>query len=354
MIQPSGYGRHQTSQSTKACNAKVNSDTTGQSSMQQNKSGQQESVNVQPLGLSDMLSSILQMIQGSFGQLTTSFDGNLNPITQTTEVDQTLQAAQTQASQPDESSIHQWNQETGLEGWVTTLYENILGREPENQETVDYWTNKAVYDGPVSVLKEFFNSQELKNKGLSAEDTAELMYRSILSRHAEPAGKAAWAKGIQDGIPMDYLVESFTSGEEYKAKGEQGIIPQDSSAYIPKWKAQDGTKGWVTTLYENILGREPENQDVVNTWAQNAEKHGKAFVLEKFFSSAELKSKNLSTEQTVELLYRSILYRPAEPKGKAGWVKALQDGLSLPEVINRFVDSPENQANIAKGTSPSN
>lgn len=252
----------------------------------------------------------------------------------------------------DASQVATWNSSQGMEAWVKTLYNNILGRDPENQAVVDGWVKAANLKGTTSVVQSFFDSPEFKSQNLSPEDQVERLYRSILNRPAEAEGKADWVKTLKDGLPLDYLVSSFVNSDEYKQHVTAGKAPDDPKAIINKWQPSSGLTGWATTLYQNILQREPESQAVVDNWAKAAQSGGIAPVLKAFFKSTELQSKKLSSEETVDLLYESILNRPAEPTGKAGWVAALNSGMSVDTMIDKFLTSTEYQAHVAKGTAP--
>lgn len=121
---------------------------------------------------------------------------------------------------------------------------------------------------------------------------------------------------------------------------------------IRKWNPDGGNKDFVTTLYHNILGRPPESQQVVDTWAAHMEQNGVASLLKGFFNSEEFKAKNLPPDQVIELLYHAILGRPSDPEGKAFWLNALMNGQSLDSIIDAFVNSEEYQNNVRLGLAP--
>ena len=61
-----------------------------------------------------------------------------------------------------------------------------------------------------------------------------------------------------------------------------------------------------------------------------------------FFFSDEFVNKNVSNEKYVELLYNTLMGRPADADGKAGWVSQLKGGsMSRKDVLKAFIESTE-------------
>jgi len=109
---------------------------------------------------------------------------------------------------------------------------------------------------------------------------------------------------------------------------------------------------FVKTMYQNILDRNPESQTVVDNWTRHTYAHGLAETLRCFFTSDEYRAKSLSTETTVDKFYLSVLGRQAEPGGRAYWIGAIRDGMSLHKVAEGFVGSQEYQQKVQAGTAP--
>lgn len=105
-------------------------------------------------------------------------------------------------------------------------------------------------------------------------------------------------------------------------------------------------------MYQNILDRDPESQTVVDNWTRHTYAHGLAETLGCFFTSGEYRAKSLSTEATVDKFYLSVLGRQAEPSGRAYWIGAIRNGMSLHKVVEGFVGSQEYRQKVQAGSAP--
>ena len=64
-------------------------------------------------------------------------------------------------------------------------------------------------------------------------------------------------------------------------------------------------------------------------------------IIDGFVRSPEYVNRNLSDAESVDILYLTMLNRPADAGGKAGWVDALEKGYTLQHIINGFCGSAE-------------
>ena len=107
--------------------------------------------------------------------------------------------------------------------------------------------------------------------------------------------------------------------------------------------AQDKINSFVTCMYQQCLSRDPD-QAGLEGWAEQLEsgQMNGAQIAEAFVFSNEMLNKNLSNEEFVKVLYRSMMGREADEEGLAGWVSQLQGGfISRSEVMKAFVESAE-------------
>ena len=75
---------------------------------------------------------------------------------------------------------------TGVEGFVTRLYENVLGRTPD-QKGLDAWVNvlKNGTNGGEEVAKGFIFSDEYTKKNTSNDEFVEMLYNTLLNRKSD-------------------------------------------------------------------------------------------------------------------------------------------------------------------------
>ena len=104
------------------------------------------------------------------------------------------------------------------------------------------------------------------------------------------------------------------------------------------------TTGFVTTLYDNILGRVTDESGL-NNWVaafNNGTLTGSQVAFQIIFSAELAPSiNNLNNDDFIAFLYRTLLNRPPEPGGYAGWQEQMRLGMTSGELVNHFVNSPE-------------
>ncbi|NPA81572.1 MAG: DUF4214 domain-containing protein [Epsilonproteobacteria bacterium] len=99
------------------------------------------------------------------------------------------------------------------------------------------------------------------------------------------------------------------------------IFLTDGFAKDPAKKVED----FVHRLYKNILNREPDNAGS-NFWVKKLlyENVSATNVAHQFFLSKEFEEANLSNEEFVKRMYKTLLDREPEPTGLAYWVNEIE------------------------------
>ena len=103
------------------------------------------------------------------------------------------------------------------------------------------------------------------------------------------------------------------------------------------------TTGFTKMLYDNILGRVPDDEGL-NNWVtalNNGMTPGK--VVFNLVFSEELKSKisSASSEEFVTFLYKNVLDRNPDSEGYNGWLSAMKNGMSKENVLLHFIEGDE-------------
>lgn len=111
--------------------------------------------------------------------------------------------------------------------------------------------------------------------------------------------------------------------------------------YIPAPVVNNDYTGFVTHIYLNALGRQPDQQGL-NSWvnALNSGASG-ADVIRGFIHSQEFINRNLSNESYVNVLYATLLGRAPDAPGYNHWLGALQNGVSRDNVLEGCLGSQE-------------
>ncbi|KAJ7212383.1 hypothetical protein C8J57DRAFT_1733148 [Mycena rebaudengoi] len=225
--------------------------------------------------------------------------------------------------------IRQWNPSGGTADFIATLYHNVLDRDPESQEVIDFHTKVAYNSGLGNTVVGFFNSIEYHAKSIPTEETVKKLYRSILNR--EP--------GVAE---VDHHTQEITRGrsmEDAPKSAARGVI-------APR---PDLTFDFIITLYQNILDRDPENQAVIDFHSEVAKDRGLRTAVTGFFTSDEYRVKDLSTAETVKKLYCAVLGREPDTWEVEHHAQEMYRGRSLEDAVRVFVDGPEYHKRAQKG-----
>ncbi|MBP5292155.1 MAG: DUF4214 domain-containing protein, partial [Lachnospiraceae bacterium] len=232
---------------------------------------------------------------------------------------------------------------SALEKFVTRLYANFLGREPDARGLAD-WVD-ALASGRATgskVVAGFVLSPEFQNNPLDNESYITALYRIIFDREPDPQGLANWLSVLENGCTKKKVLSGFTNSDEFKALCEDlGVDPGTyKSDELPDLYPK--VAGFVARLYTVCLNR-PYDQAGLNAWVTvlvTKEATGSK-VARGFFHSKEFANRNLSDEEFVRVAYRTLLDREPEAGGFENWTRALAGGLSRDDVIDGFLDSKE-------------
>ena len=204
------------------------------------------------------------------------------------------------------------------------LYEGILGRDADAQGAKDFVGAVNAGVSLTDIANIFLNSNEFAG-AVNATDVNEL-YQALLGRDADADGAAAWAGQLANGSQSlaDIAAAIATSQEAIAADQSNGDFVRD--------------------LYENVLGREAEEEGL-NAWVgQLFNGASRADVAAAIVGSAEAQTK--SDSDFIEGLYQSALGRASDADGKADWLALLANGGTHADVALGIVGSDEAVAHI--------
>lgn len=98
---------------------------------------------------------------------------------------------------------------------------------------------------------------------------------------------------------------------------------------------------FIERFYQNILGRSADTGGM-NTWLNVIQNESATKVALGFFKSQEFINKNLSNEEFVDILYRTLFDREADYDGRTDWLNKLNnDSSSKDEVMYGFFNAQE-------------
>ena len=227
------------------------------------------------------------------------------------------------------------------ESFVARCYEVILNRTGESEGIVG-WADalRKKTQSASEIIYSFIQSQEFINRSLTDAESVEVLYKAMLNRDADAAGKASWVEALEEGYSLAHLINGFCGSVEFKALCSQYGIEPGSVEAPPVVNKK--IKAFVSRCYSLILNREADPAGL-NAWGAvlAARTAPAAQIIDGFVRSPEYINRNLSAEASVDILYRTMLNREADAAGKAGWVDALGKGYTFQHIINGFCGSAE-------------
>lgn len=213
-------------------------------------------------------------------------------------------------------------QTPAAEALATHLYLDVLGRAPD-PGGLDYFA-RAMESGLLSggqAASQMYTSVEFINLWQLVASS----YRAILARDADYQGWLYHTAVVQRGILRpSQVINSFLASSEF------------TDAH-----GNTSDADFITILYRNALGREPDPSGFDYFW--NALASGamtRDQVVTAFIGSPEYMEHNGSRLLPL-LLYFTLLRRDADPSGLSYYSGLLQSGIPLDRIINDVLASPE-------------
>lgn len=217
--------------------------------------------------------------------------------------------------------------------FVTDLYNNALGREPDAKGKAD-WIDR-IMTGKFTqsqVVQGFINSNEFKNKKYNDSQYIEMLYKACLQRNSDSNGKAHYIKCLNSGISRENILNRVANSSEF-------------NNLCTNYYAKD----FATSLYKNILGRNPDYNGLKG-WTANitSNRLTPVQVIKGFYNSAEFNKKKYNNSDYVERLYRGCLQRNSDVNGKKTHMNLLNRGVARDQVLKGFLNSTEYRKMITK------
>ena len=280
-----------------------------------------------------------------------------------------------------------------IKAFVQRCYRIILDREadPSGMQTW-YEQLSSGKKAAAEIIDRFVNSPEFSGKNYSHSDSVEILYKAMLGRGSDAAGKANWVSKLAVGQPFAVVINGFCVSKEFTGICESyGIKPGSVMvelsgmaeeealslfAYYAEapitWKSEEnparveiinpsdtidlniGTavqavymneekaKESIDRCYQCVLGREA-SQAELDSWIGQMTNGTKTpdQIARSFLFSNEFKGKNIDNEDLVKILYKVYMNRDADPEGLSTWTEKLDSGTSLDDLLNTFSKTGE-------------
>jgi hypothetical protein len=217
--------------------------------------------------------------------------------------------------------------------FVTRLYEQVLGREPDAAGLQAFVDQIAQFGSVVPTVLAFFHSEEFLARNTSDAEFLTICYRTFLDREPDPAGFAAFLTALQTGqLTRDNLLDIFIDSQEFAAQ----------ASFLPPL---DPVTAFVTNLYVRILGRGPDQVGLTGFVTQLNQTRTVLPTVQFFLASPEFLARNTTNTEFVALLYRVFLDRVPDQAGLSIFATQLTNGTATRnQLVLLFAASPEFQA----------
>lgn len=227
--------------------------------------------------------------------------------------------------------------------FVQRLYEKVFQRSADTAGLND-WSNK-LYNGTTTgatTAWNFFFSPEFLNRNTSNAQYVELLYQALFDRNADESGRETWVSALDNGVSRTYVLKGFTDSVEFSNLCSAYGIQQGTITTNENRDKNPQVTAFVNRLYTIAMNRSADVNGL-NDWTGkllNKQQTPKQ-VAAGFVFSQEMANRNLSNQEFVTMLYRTMMDREPDESGLNDWVRRLQSGTSRQSVFDGFADSVE-------------
>lgn len=225
---------------------------------------------------------------------------------------------------------------------VFRLYRATLARDPDAAGHAS-WTDK-IYSGAKTLeatVTGFVNSKEfLRTYGSTSDaEFVTLLYNNVLGRDPDAGGFQSWTTALSSHTrTREQVVLGFSESKEF-----QGNTSDEIHGFTRLGHQMDWTDD-VFRLYQATLDRAPDKGGLLDWSARLAAGWSYDAVVTGFVASKEFQAKYGATTnaQFVTLLYNNVLDRAPDAGGFAAWTSSLDSGaLTREKVVAGFAQSKE-------------
>ena len=174
--------------------------------------------------------------------------------------------------------------------------------------------------------------------------TGQMSVQPATVQQPEPA----WEETAADQSVAATAQRIEKAGERTAQEKEPAEVPETEKETPVSEKAAaetDKVRAFILRCYWLILDREPD-QTGMAYWEDKLKnkKTTAAEIISGFIGSKEFTRMRKSSEELIEILYRTMLNRASDETGRRYWSEVIADGASLNQLVNGFCDSNEFKA----------
>lgn len=230
---------------------------------------------------------------------------------------------------------------TGNAEDVARLYGVAFGHGAD-LSGLNYWTHLIdAYTLQLnSVAMAFVASAEFQNSygSLSHRDFVAQLYQNAFGHAGDASGNAYWTGQLNAGVSEGAVLIDFSDSFEYRIDNQSTIGDKDISE--------------VYRLYQAAFNQTPDTTGL-ESWVSLLDTGTSDLkVAQDMTATPEFQSlfAGLSASAEINLLYQNVFHAAGDPSGSSYWVRQIQDGASMGQVLVGFADSVQNRIATASVT----
>jgi hypothetical protein len=195
--------------------------------------------------------------------------------------------------------------------FIDNNYVDLLGRIAD-QDGLEYWGTLLAGGTPRAIVASAIAYGDEFHAGV-----VDGAYEAILGRPADAAGRSSWIAALRNGMSIEAFEGQLIGSDEF-------------------FFGVGGTNDeWIGALYETVLGRPPQPNEVSFIHGVFATGALRPRVAQSLLLSDE------TLNNVVGSWYELFLLRAADPPGLDGWVLDIQAGIHDESVIANIIGSDE-------------
>ena len=256
-----------------------------------------------------------------------------------------------------------------IEAFVKRCYQLILNRDAD-QGGLQGWSDalESRTAAAAQIIDGFVRSEEYINRNLSAGESVDVLYKTMLDRAADEGGRIGWVDALSKGYTLQHIINGFCGSAEFTTicenfgivagsvavsgtmvrreaiapEGDEAEAPVVYKGYNSEFINEERIKAFVGHCYVSVFGREGDAEGVENytKLILDGKKTPKKVAYE-FIFSPEFQEKLPGNEDFIRILYRLYFDREPGAEELSGWVQMLEGGASMEEIVNGFASSDE-------------
>jgi len=200
---------------------------------------------------------------------------------------------------------------SGNDGFICALYQDLLGRVPDSSGKSSWESALAAGESRSAVALGIMSSAEYQT------DLVTGFYQFFLNRPPDSGGLKLFGGQLASGATDEQVVAAIAGSAEFYSD------------------AGSSSSGFVTDLYEDLLGRAPDPGGLSNWDSALAAGESRSAVALGIMASSEYQTDLVSGD------YQFFLHRAPDSGGLSFWVSQLASGATDEQVIAGMVGSDE-------------